>query len=189
MRMHVVTVMGLVAILAGCAAQRDEMVLVRGMPTALEGRDVRVGQEAPDVRMIAQDMSEIRLSDYRGSVVLLATVPSLDTGVCSMETQTFNERAATMSDDVVVLTVSRDLPTAQARWCGLHGVSDVVVASDYRYGDVGRSFGVELESNGLLARTIFVIDAEGVIRYQQIVPEVTQEPDYDEAIEAAEAAG
>jgi thiol peroxidase len=119
--------------------------------------------------------------------VILSTVPSLDTPVCDIETRKFNERAAEIPGAAIV-TVSMDLPFAQKRWCGAHGIDKVVTVSDYKYRDVGEKFGVRMKETALLARAIFVIDPQGTITYQQIVPEIAQEPDYDAAIAAAQAA-
>lgn len=182
--------LALTLVLTACTStvQRHDLVTVRGNPLTLEGEGVTVGKPAPDARLVAADMTDVRLSDYEGTVVILATVPSLDTGVCSQETQTFNQRAAELADDIVILTVSMDLPMAQARWCGAHGVERVVTVSDYKYRDVGTAYGVRIKENGLLARAVYVIDRDGTITYQQIVPELTTEPDYDAALAAAKAA-
>ena len=181
--------LALTLLLTACAApERTDVVTARGNPVTLEGASVAKGMSAPDARLVGTDMTDMSISDYQGSVVILATVPSLDTGVCSRETQTFNERAAELSDDVIVLTVSMDLPMAQARWCGDNGVDRVVTASDYKYRDVGTAYGLRIKENGLLARAVFVIDRDGTIVYEQIVPELTTEPDYDAALAAAQAA-
>ncbi len=166
---------------------RPNLVSLRGSPVTLEGRGVRVGQQAPEAVLVAIDMSEKRLSDYRGQTVLLSIVPSIDTEVCSRETRTFNEKAAELQN-ITVLTVSMDLPFAQKRWCGAHGIDRVTTLSDYKHRDIARDWGLRIRENGLLARSVYVIDANGIIRYEQIVPEVTTEPDYDEALAAAKAA-
>ena len=167
---------------------RTGMVSMRGKPLTLEGSAVNVGDAAPDFRAIANDMSEARLSDFRGRTVILATVPSLDTGTCDRETRTFNERASALGEDTVIITVSRDLPFAQKRWCAAAGVERVITLSDYRFREVGELYGLAIRENGLLARAVLVIDPEGVIRYQQIVPNVGDEPDYAAALAAAETA-
>lgn len=169
---------------------RTNEVTMRGNPVTLEGQSPEVGQPAPDVVLVANDMSEKRLRDYRGKTVILSTVPSLDTPVCDKETRTFNERAAALPDDVVVLTVSMDLPFAQKRWCGANGIESVVTLSDFRDRDLAEKYGLRIRETGLLARTVWVIDPDGVIRYREIVPEVASEPDYEAALAAAqEAAG
>ena len=187
------SLVGLALLMFGCQATsqaesettRSGLVTMRGKPLTLEGEGVRVGQPAPDFVVIANDMSEKRLADYRGKTVILATVPSLDTSVCSTETRTFNERAAGLGDDVVVLTISMDLPMAQARWCGAHGIDNVQTLSDYRHWSFSRAFGLRMRENGLLARAVYVIDPEGVIRYEEIVPDLGAEPAYDAVLAAA----
>ncbi|MEZ5980580.1 MAG: thiol peroxidase [Planctomycetota bacterium] len=170
--------------------ERTGLVTLRGNPVTLLGSPVSVGESAPDFVVVAADMGEKRLSDFRGRTVVLTTVPSVETKVCDTETRTFNERATSLGDDVVVLTVSMDLPMAQKRWCAAAGVDRVELLSDYRYRSVSDLYGVRIRENGLLARAVFVIDPQGVLRYEQIVPEVATEPDYDAALAAAaEAAG
>lgn len=186
--------------LAGCAKDHGEVdpptprrvgvVTMRGKPLTLLGAvgAVKVGAPAPEFTAVANDMSEKKLSDWKGKVVILSTVPSLDTPVCDKETRRFNERASELGDGFVVLTVSMDLPFAQKRWCGAAGVERVVTLSDSKRREVGTGYGLQIVENGLLARAVTVIDAKGVVRYQQIVPDVTQEPDYDAAIAAAKNA-
>ncbi len=168
---------------------RPNAVTMKGKPMTLEGTGrAVVGRPAPDFAAVANDMGEKRLSDWRGKVVILSTVPSLETAVCDRETREFNERASALGDGCVVLTVSMDLPFAQKRWCGAAGVERVITLSDSKRREVGDRYGVRIRENGLLARTVTVIDAGGVVRYQEIVPEVASEPNYDAAIEAAKSA-
>ncbi len=166
---------------------RANIVTMRGKPLTLVGTPVRVGDAAPDVRLVANDMSDKRLSDYRGKVVILSTVPSLDTSVCDKETRTFNEKAAELPGDVVVLTVSMDLPFAQRRWCGAAGIERVVTLSDFKYREAGDRLGLRIQENQLLTRAVMVIDQRGVIRFLEIVPDVSGEPDYDAVLNAAKA--
>ncbi len=164
---------------------RTNLVTMKGNPVTLEGAGVRVGQSAPECTVVANDLSERRLSEYVGRTVILSVVPSLDTAVCDEETRTFNERAASLSPGTVVLTVSMDLPFAQKRWCGTHGIERVLTLSDYKHRDVGTKFGLRMRENGLLARAVYVIDSKGVIRYEQIVKEIATEPDYDAVLAVA----
>ena len=127
-------------------------------------------------------MSPVSLSDYKGKTIIIASVPSLDTGVCDTETRKFNEEAGKLGNDVVILTISMDLPFAQARWCGAAGVEQVKTLSDYQQGDFGTKYGLLIKGLRLLARAVLVVDANGVIQYIQIVPEVAQEPDYEAAL-------
>jgi thiol peroxidase len=179
----------LTSVAAGCAssaaAERAGLVTMRGNPIVLVGESLAVGDEAPDASVVANDMSTKRLSDWRGKVVILSTVPSLDTPVCDKETRTFNERVALLGPEVVCLTVSRDLPMAQKRWCGANGIERVVTLSDARDREVGAAYGVAIRETGLLARAVFVIDRDGVVRHEQIVSELASEPDYDAALAVA----
>lgn len=167
---------------------RTGLVSLKGKPLTLEGKGVQVGQTAPDAVAVANDMSDRRLSEYRGKTVILSTVPSLETAVCDKETRTFNERASALGANVVVVTVSMDLPMTQKKWCGAAGIDRVVTLSDYKYRQVGADYGLRIQQTGLLARAVTVIDPKGVVTYQQIVPELATEPDYDAAINAARQA-
>jgi len=149
------------------------------------GNEVKVGQPAPDFEVIANDMSSVKLSSFKGKVCIICSVPSLDTSVCDMETRRFNEEAGKLGSDVVVLTISMDLPFAQKRWCGAAGVKNVQTLSDHREASFGKGYGVLIKKLRLLARAVFVLDRDGIIRYMQIVDELTNEPDYETALDAA----
>ena len=159
-------------------------VTMKGNPLALIGSPVSVGDPAPDFEVVANDLAPIKFSAFRGKVCVISSVPSLDTSVCSLQTKKFNEQAAALGDDVVILTISMDLPFAQKRWCGAEGVEAVRTLSDHREAEFGAAFGVLIDELRLLARAVFVVDADGIIRYKQIVDELTSEPDYDSAIRA-----
>lgn len=164
-------------------------ITFKGNPLPLSGHPVQVGDPAPAFTLrkgLAPD-SEYTLASDAGKVRLFNIVPSLDTPVCDVQTRTFNRRAAELGD-VVIVTVSMDLPTAQGRWCGAAGVDKVITASDYFDHSFGATYGLRIEPLGVLARCVLVIDGNGKITYQQLVPEVTSEPNYDEAIAAAKAA-
>lgn len=161
-----------------------DAVTMKGNPVTLVGNVVEVGSPAPDVTLTANDLSDFSLSSLKGKKVLVSVVPSLDTPVCDTQTTRFNSAAEDLGDDVVIVTVSMDLPFAQKRWCGSSGIDKVKTVSDHRSAAFGEAYGVLVKGIRLLARAIFIIDAEGILRYKQIVPEITQEPDYDEAITA-----
>lgn len=161
----------------------ERTVTMHGDPLALLGEEVQAGA-AVDVELVANDLSGVKLSEYKGKVVVITTVPSLDTPVCDTMTRRFNEEATKLSGDVQVLAVSTDLPFAQARWCGAAGVENVTTLSDHRDAALGEAFGVLIKGLRLLARAVFVLDKEGVVRYAQVVPELTEEPDYDAALKA-----
>jgi thiol peroxidase len=160
------------------------VITMRGNPLTIEGRELKVGDAAPDFEVLDNDLSPARLSSFRGKVCVISSVPSLDTPVCDMETRRFNEEAGKLGEDVQILTVSMDLPFAQKRWCGAAGVDKVTTLSDHRDASFGTSYGVLIKELRLLARAVFVLDREGIIQYIQIVKEVTDEPDYDAVLEA-----
>jgi len=156
----------------------------QGNPLTLIGNEVMVGVSAPDFTVLSNDMSPKTLADYRGSLLVISSVPSLDTPVCDMETRRFNEEAKKLGGDVQILTISMDLPFAQARWCGAAGVEHVTTLSDHRDASFGSNYGMLIKELRLLARAVFIIDEKGVLRYVQLVKEVTHEPDYNEVLEA-----
>ena len=176
------------AVLSACHGhqpiERADEVTLRGNPVTLVGEPVNVGDTAPDFVAVKQDMKEAKLSDYTGNTVVLSVVPSVDTKVCAIQTKAFNEKAAALGEDVVILTISMDLPMAQKRFCAAEGIDQVVTLSDYRYWDFGKAYGQRIKESGLLARAIYVIGPDGIIKHKQIVPELTTEPDYEAALKA-----
>ena len=170
--------------------ERAEGVTFKGNPLPLLGEPLNVGDKAPDFTLIANDLSEVSLSESDGKTRLLSVVPSLDTGICDAQTRRFNEEIARLGDDVVGYTISADLPFAQARWCGNAGVEQVITLSDHRDMDFGDAYGTHIKELRLEQRAVFVVDADGVIRYVEYVPEIAQHPDYDAALAAlTEVAG
>lgn len=161
-------------------------VTMRGNPVTLVGNPVQVGSKAPDFTALTNDLKPFSLQDTSG-VRLIASVPSLDTGVCDAETRRLNEEA-TKLDNVQVLVISMDLPFAQRRWCGAAGVERVITLSDHRDASFGQAYGVLMKENRLLARAVFVVDSSGTVTYAEYVPEVTTHPDYDKVLEAVRAA-
>ncbi len=165
--------------------ERTGIVTMKGNPVALLGKEIKPGDKAPDVELTATDLSAVKLSDYRGKVCIISAVPSLDTPVCDVETRRFNTEASALGPDVAIITVSMDLPFAQSRWCGAAGVERVVTLSDHRTADFGTAYGVLIKGLRLLARAVFVVDQDGVVRYTETVGEIAEEPDYDAIVEAA----
>ena len=157
--------------------KRTGETTMKGNPVTLLGPRIKEGDKAPDATLVDTNLQPVALKDYKGKVVVLATVPSLDTPVCDMETRRFNEAAGKLGDDVVVLTVSTDLPFAQKRWCGAAGVEAVVTLSDHRDTSLGLNYGVLIEGLRLLARAVFVLDKDQTVRYVQLVKEIGEEPD------------
>lgn len=164
--------------------ERPNIVSFRGNPLTLLGPDLQVGEKAPNFRVIDTDLNPVTLNDFAGKVLLISVTPSLDTPVCDMQGRRFNELAVNLSEDVVVVNISVDLPFAQKRWCGANNIERIKVLSDYQDRDFGLKYGVLIKELKLLARSVWIIDKDGVIRYKQIVPEVTNEPDYDDAMKA-----
>lgn len=163
-------------------AATNENILFKGSKAAVVGPSLTAGAKLPPFKLTGVDMSDITNSSFAGKVLVLSVVPSLDTPVCAVQTKRFNSEAANLSADVVILTVSLDLPFAQKRWCAAEGVDRVVTASDYKYRGFGETFGVYLRDLGLLTRAIFIADKAGVVRYVDYVSDVGQEPNYDAAI-------
>lgn len=156
-------------------------------PITLLGPELKAGDKAPDAVLSKSFADDVKLSDFAGKVRLISVTPSLDTGVCDIQARRFNQEAAALGDAVVVINVSVDLPPAQARWCGAAGADNITVLSDYKLNDFGLKFGVLIKEFRVDMRAVFVIDKDDTIRYVEIVPELTQEPDYDRAIEAVKA--
>ncbi len=165
-------------------AEKHGIVTLNGNPLTLVGRELKIGDRLPNITLLNNDLQPVELASFAGKIVILSTVPSLDTPVCDTETRTFNKRAAELGDKVAILTVSMDLPFAQKRWCGAAGIDRVVTLSDHREAALGEAFGVLIKELRLLARTVFVVDPSGVVQYIQYVPEIAQEPDYDAVLTA-----
>ncbi|WP_108671291.1 thiol peroxidase [Peribacillus acanthi] len=156
-------------------------------PVTLLGNEVKVGDQAPDFTVLANDMSPVTLADSKGQVRLISVVPSVDTGVCDAQTRKFNE-AASQLDNVKILTISVDLPFAQKRWCAAAGIENVQTLSDHRDLSFGEAYGVHIKELRLLARAVFVVDSNDTVTYVEYVSEGTDHPNYEAAIEAAKAA-
>jgi len=169
-------------------SERTGVITFQGGPLTLVGPEIKVGDDAPDAQVLANDLSPVALSDSRGKVVVLSCVPSLDTPVCDTQTRRFNEAAASLGGEVAIITASMDLPFAQARWCGAAGVDAVQTVSDHRDAALGQAYGVLIKELRLLSRAVFVIDRGGKVVHAQYVKEITEEPDYDAALAAAKQA-
>ena len=161
-------------------------ITLRGTPAETSGELPTVGSAAPDFTLVNQDLSELTLSSLKGKRVILNIFPSIDTPTCQQSVRSFNEKAAAL-DNTVVLCVSPDLPFAQARFCGAENIENVATASTFRSPDFGQNYGLTFTTSkmmGLLARAVVVIDTEGKVIYNELVPEISQEPNYDEALAA-----
>ena len=159
-------------------------VTMEGAPLHLEGSRPRVGEKAPDFTVLTNDLKPRTLGEYEGGILVLLSVPSLDTPVCDMEVRRFNTAAANLSDKVRIAAVSCDLPFAQARWCGAAGVRAVETLSDHKGTDFGLKYGVLIRELRLLTRAVFVVAPDGTLAYSEIVPEITREPDYNAELDA-----
>jgi thioredoxin-dependent peroxiredoxin len=167
--------------------ERPGLVTFKGNPLTLLGPELKVGDKAPDFQVVDNAMQTKTLANFAGKIKIISSVPSLDTPVCNTETRRFNEEAARLPEKVVVLTISLDLPFAQARWCAAAGVERVKTFSDYRDRSFGLGYGVLIKELKLLSRAVFIVDEQNVIRYIELVPEVTQEPQYARILDAAQA--
>lgn len=165
-------------------SERNNVIKMKGNPLTLTGHEVKVGDAAPDFTVLDENLGPVKLSSFKGKTVVIVSVPSIDTPVCDMETRRFNQEAAKLGDKVAILGISMDLPFAQKRWCGAAGVDKVKMLSDYRDASFGENFGVLIKELRLLARTVFIIDANGKVAYVQYVEETTTEPNYDNVMAA-----
>lgn len=166
------------------AELRKGVAKLKGNPITLVGNEVKVGDKAPDFKVNKDLMTEVTLANYAGKVKLISVVPSLDTGVCDAQTRRFNEEAAKLGNEVQILTISVDLPFAQARWCGAAGVDKVVTLSDYKHRSFGQAYGVLIDELQLDMRSIFVVDQNDKVTYVEYLTEMTEHPNYDAAIQA-----
>jgi len=163
-------------------------VKMRGNPLPVAGPELHAGDRAPDFKLHQRGpdgLRDVTLHDFSGKTLLLSVVPSLDTPVCEAQTKRFNEEAGRLSGNVAILTVSMDLPFAQARFCGANGVDRIQTASDHRDATFGRAYGTLIEPLRLEARALFVVGKDGHLKHVQYVPEVTEHPDYEAALAAA----
>ncbi len=165
--------------------ERKGLVTLKAQPLTLVGNEVKVGFKMPDCELVDKDLKAVKLSSFKGKTCIISSVPSLDTSVCDIMTRKFNEKVTSLGKDVVMITVSMDLPFAQARWCGAAGVKNVHTLSDHRDASFGQAFGVLIKELRLLARAVFVVDKNGIIHYIELVKEIATEPNYEAALNAA----
>lgn len=161
-------------------------ITFKGNPVTLVGRLLKVGMPAAYFRAVTGDLKEVNLSDFRGKTKVITTFLSLDTSVCDLQVKEFNKRAAGFSTDVIVLGISKDLPFAQNRFCVMNGIKDVVTLSDYKFSSFGINYGLLVKEMNLLGRSVIILDKNNVVRYIQIVEELTTPPDYEDALKNLE---
>ncbi len=164
----------------------ERFITMEGKKLVLAGEALEVGAKAPDFKLLDNGLSAVTLQDYGAKVKLVSVVPSLDTGVCDQQTRRFNEAASSL-DNTVVITVSVDLPFAQGRWCGAAGLDGVATLSDHFDVSFGNAYGVLLPELRLLARAVFVLTADNKVAYVEYVPELTNHPNYNEALQVLQS--
>ena len=164
--------------------ERTGVITFLGGPLTLVGPEIKVGQKAPDFTVLDNGLGAKSLKDFAGKTVVISVTPSLDTPVCDAQLRKFNDSATKLGDDVVVLNISMDLPFANKRFCSVAGIEKAVTLSDHRDASFGTAYGVLIKELRLLARSIFVVGKDGIVKYSEIVPEVTHNPSFDKALAA-----
>jgi thiol peroxidase len=164
--------------------ERTKAVTIKGNPMTLVGQEVKTGQSAPEFNAVNSDLKDVSLSTFKGKVKLIASVPSLDTPICDLEIKRFNDEAAKLSKDLIILFVSTDLPFAQKRFCSDNKIKKVKTLSDHKDADFGEKFGVLIKELRLLSRAIFVLDRDDKVTYVEYVPELSSHPSYEAALDA-----
>lgn len=158
----------------------------KGSPMILVGRAIKTAMPAPDFRLISKELKEVSLGDFKGKIKVITTFPSLDTPVCDLQLKEFNKRAGGFSSEVAVLGISKDLPFAQKRFCDENSIKNALVFSDYKFSSFGINYGLLIKELNLLARAVIILDKNDIIRYVQIVEELTNPPDYEGALRGLE---
>ncbi|MDA3952573.1 MAG: thiol peroxidase [Bacteroidales bacterium] len=165
--------------------KNNSKITSKGNPLTLIGPETKLNDKAVDFTVSNNSFGEVKLSDFEGKVKILSLFPSIDTGVCSKQAHTFNKEAANLSDNVVILAISNDLPFALNRFCGAEGIDNIITLSDHKNLDFSAKYGFLIEELRLLARGVIVIDKNNIVKYVQYVPEITNEPDYQSALSVA----
>jgi thiol peroxidase len=162
--------------------ERQNAVTMKGNPLTLVGPELKVGDAAPEFTVLSEALAPVKLADYEGKTKVISVTPSLDTPVCDFQLRKFNDELAKLSDDIVVLNISMDLPFAIKRFCSVAEIDKAVALSDHRDASFGEAYGVLIKELRLLSRAVFVVDADDNIAYVEYVPEATDAPDYDEVL-------
>jgi thiol peroxidase len=165
-------------------SKSNDKITLQGNLIEISGSALKEGTDLPKVKLSNSDLKDEDLSKYAGKVLVISVIPSIDTPVCQLQTKHFNKEASSLSQDVAIVTVSRDLPFALKRWCAAEGIDQVEVLSDYKYRTFGEAFGVDIPNVGILARAVFVIGRDSKVKLVQYVNEVGNEPVYEEVIAA-----
>jgi len=164
--------------------QTQNLVKANEKYVTLLGTQVAIGEQAPNFKVVDKNFAPVHLSDFKNQTILISVVPSLDTGVCSIQTKRFNDEAAKLPNNITLLTISNDLPFAQKRFCKVEGVDQIKVLSDSVWRNFGESYGLIIKDMGLLTRAIFIIDNQGKVKYKELVANISQHPDYASALKA-----
>ncbi len=167
--------------------EKHGLITFKGNPLTLEGHGVQIGDIAPDFTVIDGELKPLRLSDFSNTIVIISSVPSLDTPVCEIQTKKFNEEAAKLNAKII--TISMDLPFAQNRFCKSFNIGNIKIASDYKGHDFSSKYGLIIKELGLTARSVIIINKDNRVAYIQVVKEVTSEPNYEEVITEAKKLG
>ncbi|MDY6820452.1 MAG: thiol peroxidase [Deferribacterota bacterium] len=162
--------------------EQKNAITMKGQPLTLVGAELKVGDKAPDFTVVDNNLKEKSLDDFRGKIKLFSTTPSLDTPVCDAQVKRFNEEATKLHNNIQIINISMDLPFAMARFCQSNNIDRVLTLSDHREASFGLNYGVLIKELRLLARAIFIVDSNDIIKYIEIVKEATNHPDYDRAI-------
>ncbi len=159
-------------------------ITFKGSPVTLEGEILNVGDKAPEFTVVSQEMKDMSLSDFQEKLKIITSFPSLDTPVCDLQVREFNKKSTNFSSDIVVLGISKDLPFAQKKFCEMNGIKNVTVLSDYKYSSFGKNYGLLIKELQLLARAVIILDKDNIVRYIQVVEELTNQPDYENVFES-----
>ncbi len=161
-------------------------ITFKSSPLTLAGRMLKTGITAPDFKVVSTDLKEVSLADFSGKIKVISSFPSLDTPVCDLQVKEFNKKAAGFSSDIVVLGISKDLPFAQKRFCQMNEIKNEVVLSDYKSSSFGINYGMLIKELNLLARGVFILDKNDILRYMQVVGELTEAVNYEDALKSLE---
>ncbi|MBL4559772.1 MAG: lipid hydroperoxide peroxidase [Bacteroidales bacterium] len=167
--------------------KNNNKVAFAGNPMTLLGNEVKTGTTANNFTALDQGLSPVQLSDFDGKVKILSIFPSIDTGVCSAQTHRFNKEAASLDKNIQIITLSNDLPFALGRFCGAEGITNLITLSDHKELDFGLKYGFVVEELRLLARGIVVLDKDNNVKHVEYVAEMTEEPNYEVALDIAKA--
>lgn len=162
----------------------QDLVKANDKYVTLLGTQINIGDKAPNFKVVDKNFTPIELVDFKDQTLLISVVPSLDTGVCSLQTKRFNEEAAKLPQNITILTISNDLPFAQKRFCKVENIDQIKVLSDSVWRNFGENYGLLIKDMGLLTRAIFIIDSQGIVQYKELVANISQHPNYESALEA-----